>query len=189
MCFHSQYSYLENFKCSSGATLRCLAGRLWPAGRTLPRPALYPHFGLAAKNVSGHSMNLGKCQKPQLIIARVLLKGFEHSKRCLEFETIQIIRNTLEVWKVGGCVTKCYTSGRCSSKSHLTFTVNVRSVFLLNQIFFSKLFLPPSQCVHTQQVTYGRSLNHAICQKICMCRATAATFWRINFATFNDQNI
>ncbi len=25
MCFHSQYSYLENFKCSSRATLRCLA--------------------------------------------------------------------------------------------------------------------------------------------------------------------
>jgi len=40
MCFHSQYSYLENFKCSSRATLRCLAGCMWPAGRTLPRPAL-----------------------------------------------------------------------------------------------------------------------------------------------------
>ncbi len=32
MCFHSQHSHLENFKCSSQATLRCLAGR------TLPRP-------------------------------------------------------------------------------------------------------------------------------------------------------
>ncbi len=40
MCFHSQYSYLENFKCSLWATLRCLAGRMWPAGRTSPRPAL-----------------------------------------------------------------------------------------------------------------------------------------------------
>jgi len=29
------------FKCSSRATLRCLAGRMWPAGRTLPRPALW----------------------------------------------------------------------------------------------------------------------------------------------------
>ncbi len=38
--FYSQYSYLENFKCSSRATLRCLAGRMWPAGRTLPRTAL-----------------------------------------------------------------------------------------------------------------------------------------------------
>jgi len=42
MCFHSQYSYLENFKCSSRATLRCLAGRMWPAGRALPRPDLGP---------------------------------------------------------------------------------------------------------------------------------------------------
>ncbi len=37
---YSKYSYLENFKCSSRATLRCLAGRMWPAGRTLPRPGL-----------------------------------------------------------------------------------------------------------------------------------------------------
>ncbi len=40
MCFVGQYSDLEIFKCSSRATLRCLEGRLWPAGRTLPRPAL-----------------------------------------------------------------------------------------------------------------------------------------------------
>jgi hypothetical protein len=33
---------LINFKKRSRATLRCLAGRLWPAGRTLPRPALDP---------------------------------------------------------------------------------------------------------------------------------------------------
>ncbi len=40
MCIHSQFSYLENFKCSLRATLRCLAGRMWPAGRTLPWPGL-----------------------------------------------------------------------------------------------------------------------------------------------------
>jgi len=40
MSFHSQFSYLENFKCSSRATLMRLAGRMWPAGRMLPRPVL-----------------------------------------------------------------------------------------------------------------------------------------------------
>ncbi len=44
MCFHSKFSYLGNFKCSSRATLRCLAGRMWPAGRTLPRPVLGHRF-------------------------------------------------------------------------------------------------------------------------------------------------
>jgi len=50
MCFHSQYSYLENFKCSSRATLRCLAGRMWPAGRTLPRPAIDVPFSCKITN-------------------------------------------------------------------------------------------------------------------------------------------
>ncbi len=39
-CFYSRISYLWNFKCSFRATLGCLAGRMWPAVRTLPRPAV-----------------------------------------------------------------------------------------------------------------------------------------------------
>ncbi len=39
-CFYGQYNYLENLKCSSRATLRCLAGHMWHAGRTLPRPVI-----------------------------------------------------------------------------------------------------------------------------------------------------
>jgi len=39
-CFQDPNSYLEKFKHSSRATLRCLAGCMWPAGRTMPRPAL-----------------------------------------------------------------------------------------------------------------------------------------------------
>ncbi len=39
----STYSYLENFKWSWRATLRCLASRMWPADRTLPSPGLN-HF-------------------------------------------------------------------------------------------------------------------------------------------------
>ena len=38
------FIYLDNFKKCSRATLRCLAGRMWPAGRTLPRPALEQCF-------------------------------------------------------------------------------------------------------------------------------------------------
>ncbi len=34
--FYSQFRYLGNVEYSSRATLRCLAGRMWLAGRTLP---------------------------------------------------------------------------------------------------------------------------------------------------------
>jgi len=43
ICFYGQYSDLNTFKCSSRATLRCLAGRMWPAGPPLPRPVLNGH--------------------------------------------------------------------------------------------------------------------------------------------------
>ncbi len=49
MYFHCQYSCLENFKCSLWATLKCLAGRIWPADRTLPRPALEGLIGKVRK--------------------------------------------------------------------------------------------------------------------------------------------
>jgi hypothetical protein len=36
MCFYSQYSHLENFKCGSRATLRCLAGLCGPRAGNCP---------------------------------------------------------------------------------------------------------------------------------------------------------
>jgi hypothetical protein len=50
-CFFHQNSYLESYKNSSWATLRGFAGRMWPAGRTLPRPGLdlYPTLDLKLK--------------------------------------------------------------------------------------------------------------------------------------------
>ncbi len=50
MYFNCQYSYLEDFKCSSRSTLRCFAGRMWPAGWTLPWPGLKGLF-LGAEEV------------------------------------------------------------------------------------------------------------------------------------------
>jgi len=38
--FKRHFKCLINLKKCSRATLRCLAGRMWPEGRTLPRPAL-----------------------------------------------------------------------------------------------------------------------------------------------------
>ena len=40
--FKWHFKCLINLKKCSRAPLRCLAGRMWPAGRTLPRPALDP---------------------------------------------------------------------------------------------------------------------------------------------------
>jgi hypothetical protein len=40
-CFQNQIIYLKNFKHSSRATSKCLAGCMWPMGlRTLPTPKL-----------------------------------------------------------------------------------------------------------------------------------------------------
>lgn len=39
-CFHNQNSYLDNFKCNTRATQKCLVGCMWPAGQTLPKPGL-----------------------------------------------------------------------------------------------------------------------------------------------------
>jgi len=38
--FKRNFQCLISLKKCSRATLRCLAGRMWPAGRTLPRPGL-----------------------------------------------------------------------------------------------------------------------------------------------------
>ncbi len=39
-CYLHVINYLEYCNCNSRATLRCFAGRMWPAGRTLPGPVL-----------------------------------------------------------------------------------------------------------------------------------------------------
>ncbi len=74
MCFHSQYSYLENFKCSSRATLRCLAGRMWPAGRTLPIAC----FKQCQREPLIWIPNGGRCAQVWLYLT--LLYSFYHSK-------------------------------------------------------------------------------------------------------------
>jgi len=38
--FKRHFQSSINLKICSRATLRCLAGRMWPTGRTLPRPGL-----------------------------------------------------------------------------------------------------------------------------------------------------
>jgi len=63
MCFHNQYSYLENFRCSSRAILKFLTGHMWPADRTLPRPGNLRNFKTMIELIADipRILNLPKC--------------------------------------------------------------------------------------------------------------------------------
>jgi len=74
MCFHSQYSYLENFKCSSRATLRSFAGRMWPAGRTLPRSDLDRNITIAKIEVSNSNPLKGRICYQTFFVGHTLKK-------------------------------------------------------------------------------------------------------------------
>ena len=107
MCFHSQYSYLEDFKCSSRATLKCLAGRMRPAGRTLPRPDLVGN--------NEYQCTLGFCKALLYVQGGLVISTFYYitligtkkvvKKQTIHFELIFTVPFTFVQYKKDSVIT------------------------------------------------------------------------------------
>ncbi len=101
MCFHCQYSYLENFKCSWRATLKCLAGRMWPADRTLPRPALRGKWSRHCHQIT-HGLGRGSTKVSRDIFYLFLNNNFK----------VFIAKKKFIFWKIKNVTSRLVMGGR-----------------------------------------------------------------------------